>query len=74
MVPINHPPLPKALYFLSGIAFTAHLPPTSPMSLLESPLPLALESMRGRPSLRFVAFEKLSEMKLNYDSEGDISL
>ncbi|KIJ51398.1 hypothetical protein M422DRAFT_244574 [Sphaerobolus stellatus SS14] len=54
--------LPDSDLVLEGITFTAHIPPSSPSLLLESPIALALESMRGRPSLRFISVVKLKDV------------
>lgn len=47
---------------LAGIVFIAHLPSSSPTVLLHSSMALALESMRGVPSLRFISIVKLAEV------------
>lgn len=47
-------------------------PPASPTVLLESPVALALESMRGRPSLRFVSCVNLADVP--YECTGEISM
>ena len=57
--------LPDSHLLLDGLTFTVALPADDPhasRTLLESPLPLALESMRGRPSLRFRGFVKMEEI------------
>ncbi|KZV99108.1 hypothetical protein EXIGLDRAFT_762876 [Exidia glandulosa HHB12029] len=60
--------LPDSRLQLDGIAFTARLPPTSPSTLLDSPLPLALESMRGRP-LSLVGVVSLKDTLLELADE-----
>ena len=62
--------LPDSDLVLEGIILTAHLQPTSSASLLESPLALALESMRGRPSSRLVSIVNVSDV--HYECTGDI--
>lgn len=43
--------------------------------LLQNPLALALESMRGRPSIHLVGMVKLDELKdVWLDEAGDVSL
>lgn len=45
---------------LDGLTFTGHTGKGAGMiNLLENPLALALESMRGRPTLRFMGLRKL---------------
>jgi len=51
-----------------GIAFTAKIPQQSPNALFDSPIPLALESMRGRP-LSLVGVIPLQNVKLDWDNE-----
>ncbi|KAH6910335.1 hypothetical protein BKA70DRAFT_1272802 [Coprinopsis sp. MPI-PUGE-AT-0042] len=57
--------LPDSHLLLDGLTFSACLESpskhTKSYSLLENPLALALESMRGRPSLRFLGVVKLSD-------------
>ncbi|EJD46095.1 hypothetical protein AURDEDRAFT_184431 [Auricularia subglabra TFB-10046 SS5] len=60
--------LPDSCLQLEGIAFTAQIPPESPSNLLQSPLPLALESMRGRP-LSLIGVVQLKDMQLEWTSE-----
>lgn len=55
----------------AGIALTARMPPTSPNSLLDSPLPLALELMRGR-ALSLVGTIPLKDLELECTSEIDL--
>ncbi|KAG8992247.1 hypothetical protein FRB94_011895 [Tulasnella sp. JGI-2019a] len=57
-----------------GICFVAHLPPTSPTSFLNSPLPLALESMHGRPSLRITSIISLASVADRLDDAADVRL
>ncbi|KAG8877465.1 hypothetical protein FRB98_006677 [Tulasnella sp. 332] len=59
---------------LEGICFVAHLPPTSPTSFLNSPLPLALESMHGRPSLRITSIIPLASVAERLDDASDVRL
>ena len=58
---------------LDGLSFTAKISDmhNSP-ALLNNPLALTLESMRGRPSLRFLGMTKLSDVFL--DVSGDVTL
>lgn len=67
--------LPDSQMLLDGLAFVAK--PESPTkqastSLLDNSLALALESMRGRPSLRFLGTTKLSDIYL--DESGCVEL
>ncbi|KAG8911167.1 hypothetical protein FRC01_005876, partial [Tulasnella sp. 417] len=59
---------------LDGICFVAHAPPTSPTAFLSSPLPLALETMRGRPSLRVISILPFSSVQARLDDSADIRL
>jgi hypothetical protein len=61
--------LPDSHLLLDGLTFTATSPSTM---LLENPLALALESMRGRPSLRFLGTTKLKDVWL--DASGDVTM
>lgn len=47
---------------LPGITFVAEIFPSSPSRLLDCPIALALESMRGRPSLRFISVIKTPDI------------
>ncbi|KAF8525984.1 hypothetical protein BU17DRAFT_83487 [Hysterangium stoloniferum] len=64
--------LPDSELVLDGITFVAHVPPSSPESLMESPIALALESMRGRPRLRLIGVVKMSEV--HHERTGDINM
>lgn len=75
--------LPDSYLLLEGLTFTAQLgvsdlkehsasKPKLDLNLLQSPLALALESMRGRPSLRFLSTVKLRDLYL--DEAGDIEM
>ena len=60
---------------LDGLTFTINLPadyPQASLKLLENPLPLALESMRGRPSLSYVGVERMDD--LYCDFSGGVTL
>ncbi|GJJ08410.1 hypothetical protein Clacol_002626 [Clathrus columnatus] len=57
---------------LLGITFVAETFPSSPSRLLNSPIALALESMRGRPSLRLISVVKTSDV--NYECPGDVHM
>ncbi|KDQ13986.1 hypothetical protein BOTBODRAFT_356748 [Botryobasidium botryosum FD-172 SS1] len=59
---------------LEGICFLAHHAPSSPTSLLSSPLPLALESMRGRPNLRIRSTVQLSSLEGRIDVSGNVKM
>ncbi|KAG9008457.1 ASTRA complex subunit [Tulasnella sp. 427] len=59
---------------LDGICFVAHAPPTSPTAFLSSPLPLALEMMRGRPSLRVLSIIPLATVQARFDDTADVRL
>lgn len=55
--------LPDSHLLLDGLTFTGNASGTgssSSMSLLENPLALALESMRGRPTLRFMGTREVN--------------
>ena len=67
--------LPDSNLTLDGLTFTISLPADDPqgsLQLLENPLPLALESMRGRPTLHFAGVEKLDN--LYCDFSGGVNL
>jgi len=52
-----------------GITFVADLPCKSPGHLMSSPVPLALESMRGRSALRLVGVVKTKDVRLELSDE-----
>jgi len=52
-----------------GITFVADLPCKSSKPLMSSPVPLALESMRGRSALRLVGVVKTMGIKLEFSDE-----
>lgn len=56
--------LPDSHLLLDGLTFTGQAGKST--SLLENPLALALESMRGRPTLRFLGTMNLSEGWVDY--------
>ncbi|CAL1712014.1 unnamed protein product [Somion occarium] len=67
--------LPDSYLLLDGLSFTtditdSHVTSTPSKRLLENPLALALESMRGRPNLHFLGTEKLSDVWL--DTSRDV--
>ncbi|TRM63978.1 hypothetical protein BD626DRAFT_493394 [Schizophyllum amplum] len=65
--------LPDSHLLLDGLTFSACLDtPAAGHDLLENPLALALESMRGRPSLRFMGTIPLKDIYI--DHSGDILL
>lgn len=75
--------LPDSLLLLDGLTFTAYLESSTlagnsasksklDMNLLQNPLALALESMRGRPSLRLVGTIKLKDVYL--DETGGVEM
>ncbi|KAJ7125384.1 hypothetical protein C8R44DRAFT_840418 [Mycena epipterygia] len=65
--------LPDSHLLLDGLTFAAHLDhPSSGHNLLENPLALALESMRGRPSLRWMGPTKLADIYM--DETGGITM
>ncbi|KAG6865115.1 hypothetical protein C0991_005015 [Blastosporella zonata] len=67
--------LPDSHLLLDGLTFTARLDsPSKNNNLLENPLALALESMRGRPSLRFMGVVKLHDDNLWLDESGGIEM
>ncbi|KAJ7799754.1 hypothetical protein B0H14DRAFT_3092764 [Mycena olivaceomarginata] len=65
--------LPDSHLLLDGLTFTLHMDHSgSGNRLLESPLALALETMRGRPSLRWMGTATLADTFL--DETGGISI
>jgi hypothetical protein len=60
--------LPDSLLLLDGLTFTT----SSRIDLLHNKLALALESMRGRPSLRFLGLTKLRDVWM--EEAGDVCL
>lgn len=67
--------LPDSHLLLDGLTFTARLDsPSKNNQLLQNPLALALESMRGRPSLRFTGVVKLHEGDMWWDESGGIEM
>ena len=67
--------LPDSLLLLDGLTFTARLNSPSKHStfnLLQNPLALALESMRGRPSLRFMGTVFLRDVWM--DESGGVEM
>ncbi|KAF8058744.1 hypothetical protein FPV67DRAFT_515950 [Lyophyllum atratum] len=67
--------LPDSLLLLDGLTFSARLDsPTKNNQLLQNPLALALESMRGRPSLRLMGVVNLHDGNLWWDESGGIEL
>lgn len=65
--------LPDSHLLLDGLTFAARLDdPSSGHNLLENPLALALESMRGRPSLRWMGPTKLADLYM--DETGGITM
>ncbi|KAG6836473.1 hypothetical protein H0H93_007642 [Arthromyces matolae] len=68
--------LPDSHLLLDGLTFLARLDsPSKNNHLLENPLALALESMRGRPSLRFIGVVKLhDDPNLWMDESGGIEM
>ena len=67
--------LPDSLLLLDGLTFAARLDSPSKHStfhLLENPLALALESMRGRPTLRHLGIVNLKDVYL--DESGGVEM
>ncbi|KAL1758414.1 hypothetical protein FB107DRAFT_258690, partial [Schizophyllum commune] len=65
--------LPDSHLLLDGLTFAASWRyPSAGHDLLENPLALALESMRGRPHLRFMGTIALKDIYM--DQSGDIQL
>ncbi|KAK7036467.1 hypothetical protein VNI00_011664 [Paramarasmius palmivorus] len=62
--------LPDSHLLLDGITFSAHLDASH--NLLENPLALALESMRGRPALQFMGVTNMKDIYM--DDSGGISM
>ena len=60
--------LPDSHLLLDGLSFVAETSGTAE-NLLENPLALALESMRGRPSLALLGTENLQDVWLDASSE-----
>jgi hypothetical protein len=63
--------LPDTNLLLDGLTFFAPVLGTG-LNILNNPLALALESMRGRPSLSFVRVEKLRDLCM--DMSGDVRM
>jgi len=67
--------LPDSLLVLDGLTFAARLDSPTKQSmfhLLENPLALALESMRGRPTLRFMGTISLKDIYM--DESGGVEM
>ena len=67
--------LPDSLLLLDGLTFAVRLNSPSKHSafdLLQNPLALALESMRGRPSLRFLGTVFLRDVWM--DESGAVEM
>ena len=67
--------LPDSHLLLDGLTFIVKLESPSKhvtSSLLDNPLALALESMRGRPSLRFLGVIKLADVYM--DDSGSVEM
>jgi hypothetical protein len=62
--------LPDSYILLDGLTFSANL--LANKDLLHNPLALALESMRGRPSLRLKGTESLKNICI--DSSDDVCM
>ncbi|KAG9087216.1 hypothetical protein FRC06_002681 [Ceratobasidium sp. 370] len=65
--------VPGSAILLEGIQFVAHLPAVTP-PLFTAPLPITLESMRGRPSLRLLGTMHLSPDTVRLETEIDVRL
>lgn len=63
--------LPDSHLLLDGLSFVTDTTSSSE-NLLENPLALALESMRGRPSLHFLGTENLKDVWLDVTSEINV--
>ncbi|KAG8802922.1 hypothetical protein FRC18_007425, partial [Serendipita sp. 400] len=63
--------LPDSEMILDGIAFVMQIAFKSPMSLISSPIPLGLESMRGRP-LRLISTMNIQDVSI--ECFGDVSM
>lgn len=64
---------------LDGLSFTLQLgskdrlPKSSPsVDLLQNPLPLALESMRGRPSLQLLGATKVKDVFIDSSCDANV--
>jgi hypothetical protein len=69
--------LPDSWITLDGLTFISSTVGAgiNSLELLQSPLALALESMRGRPTIHLVGMVKLKELKgVWLDETGDVSL
>lgn len=71
--------LPDSYILLDGLSFTLQLgpkdnrPKSSPsVDLLQNPLPLALESMRGRPSLQFLGTTKVKDVFVDPSCDANV--
>ena len=68
--------LPDSYLLLDGLSFVAEsraaIQGSPSLSLLSNPLALALESMRGRPSLHLLGTERLEDVWL--DTRANVSV
>lgn len=67
--------LPDSLLLLDGLTFAARLDSPSKQNtfhLLENPLALALESMRGRPTLKMLGVVNMKDVYL--DESGRVEM
>ena len=61
--------LPDSNLLLDGVTFAINLPADdhqAGLKLLDTPLPLALESMRGRQSLQYIGVERMDDLCCDY--------
>ncbi|KAF9446139.1 hypothetical protein P691DRAFT_674201 [Macrolepiota fuliginosa MF-IS2] len=66
--------LPDSYLLLDGLTFSARLESPIKYQLLENPLALALESMRGRQTLRFLGTVKLNDVWLDESANVEMMI
>ncbi|TFK50807.1 hypothetical protein OE88DRAFT_1735556 [Heliocybe sulcata] len=64
--------LPDSHLTLDGLAFLLRRSTTAERLELENPLALALESLRGRPTLHFLGTARVRELWLDESASGDV--